>query len=75
MRTLCRVGLAQLIRFLVVKLTHSCSNPKFNMGVVFTVNYSFSRRRRLYQQRYAIGDRLHESQDQVGSVFRMWSYE
>jgi hypothetical protein len=26
-----RVGLAQLIRFLVVKLTHSRSNPKFDM--------------------------------------------
>jgi hypothetical protein len=34
-----RVGLAQLIRFLVVKLTYICSNFKFDMGVTFTTNY------------------------------------
>jgi hypothetical protein len=36
-----RVDLAQLIRFLMVELTHSILNPKFNMGVVFMANYSF----------------------------------
>jgi hypothetical protein len=41
-----RVGLAQLVRFLVVKLTHPGSNPKFDMGVAFTANYFFSGRRR-----------------------------
>jgi hypothetical protein len=38
--------LVQLIRFLVVKLTHPGLNPKFNMSVAFTANYSFSGRRR-----------------------------
>jgi hypothetical protein len=41
-----RVGLAQLVRFLVVELTHPGSNPRFDMGVAFTANYSFSWRRR-----------------------------
>jgi hypothetical protein len=36
------VGLAQLVRFLVVELTHPGSNPKFDMCVAFTANYSFS---------------------------------
>jgi hypothetical protein len=40
-----RVTLAQLIRFLVVELTHSNSNPRFDMGAAFTANYSFSERR------------------------------
>jgi hypothetical protein len=39
-----RVGLAQLIRFLMVELIYSDSNPKFNKGVVFTINYSFNGR-------------------------------
>jgi hypothetical protein len=41
------VGLAQLIRFLVVELTHSGLNSRFDMCVVFSANYSFSVRRRL----------------------------
>jgi hypothetical protein len=41
----CRVYLAQLIRFLVMELTHSGLNPKFDMCVVFMTNYSFSERR------------------------------
>jgi hypothetical protein len=65
------VGLAQLVRFLVVELTHSGSNLRFDMGVVFTVNYSFSGRRRLRQQRDTLGDRLREFQDQAGSVLRV----
>jgi hypothetical protein len=36
------VGLAQLVRFLVVELTHPGSNTRFDMGIVFTANYSFS---------------------------------
>jgi hypothetical protein len=36
------VGLAQLVRFLVVELIHPGSNPKFDMCVAFTANYSFS---------------------------------
>jgi hypothetical protein len=36
------VVLYQLVRFLVVELTHLNSNHKFNMSVVFTANYSFS---------------------------------
>jgi hypothetical protein len=36
------VGLAQLVRFLVVKLTHPDSNHIFDISVAFTTNYSFS---------------------------------
>jgi hypothetical protein len=35
----CRVSLHQLVRFLVVKLTHSILNLRFDMSVIFTVNY------------------------------------
>jgi hypothetical protein len=66
--------LTQLVRFLVVELTHLGSNPKFNMGVAFTTNYSFSGRQRPRRQRGALDDRLCESQDQAGSVFQMCSY-
>jgi hypothetical protein len=38
--------LAQLIRFLVVELTHLILNPRFDIVVVFMVNYFFSGRRR-----------------------------
>jgi hypothetical protein len=34
------------VRFLVVELTHPDSNLRFDMDVTFTINYSFSRRRR-----------------------------
>jgi hypothetical protein len=64
-----RVGLTQLVRFLVVELTHPGSNPKFDMSVAFTANYSFSGRRRHRRQRVALDDRLCESQDQADSVF------
>jgi phosphatidylinositol N-acetylglucosaminyltransferase subunit C len=39
-----RVGLAQLVIFLVVELIHPSSNSRFDMNVVFTTNYSFSGR-------------------------------
>jgi hypothetical protein len=39
--------LAQLVRFLVVKLTHSSLNLIFDMSIVFMANYFFNRRRRL----------------------------
>jgi hypothetical protein len=42
-----RVDLAQLVRFLVVELTHIDLNFKFDMSVIFTANYFFSSRRRL----------------------------
>jgi hypothetical protein len=45
-----RVSLAQLIRFVVVELTHSCSNSRFDMDVVFMINYYFSGSRRPRQQ-------------------------
>jgi hypothetical protein len=50
------VDLAQLIRFLVVKLINSDSNPRFDMSVAFTANYSFSGRQYPHRQRCAIGD-------------------
>jgi hypothetical protein len=39
------VALVQLVRFLVVELNHPDSNPRFDMGVVFTANYFFSKKR------------------------------
>jgi hypothetical protein len=39
-----RVGLAQLIRFLVVKLNYLSLYTRFDMSVIFTVNYSFGGR-------------------------------
>jgi hypothetical protein len=55
------VGLAQLIRFLIVKLTHLGLDLRFDIYVAFITNYSFSGRRRLRQQRDALDDRLRES--------------
>jgi hypothetical protein len=37
-----KVGLAQLVRFIVVELTHLGLNPIFDMSVIFIANYSFS---------------------------------
>jgi hypothetical protein len=37
------VGLAQLIRFLLVELNHTGSNLKFDMCVIFMNNYSLVR--------------------------------
>jgi hypothetical protein len=56
-----------------MELTHPDLSPIFDMSVVFTVNYSFSGSRRPHRQRGALGERLRESQDQAGSVFRMCS--
>jgi hypothetical protein len=43
-----RVSLAQLVRFLAVKLTHLDLNLRFNMCVVFMANYFFSGKRYLH---------------------------
>jgi hypothetical protein len=53
-----------------VELIHSDSNLKFDMGVVFTINYYFNGKRHPRRQR---GDQFCESQDQVGSAFWMCS--
>jgi hypothetical protein len=37
-------GLIQLVRFLVVELIYLDLNSKFDIGVVFMTNYSFSER-------------------------------
>jgi hypothetical protein len=50
------VGLVQLVRFLVVELTHSVLNPRFDMSVVFMTNYFFSGRRCPHQQRDTLAD-------------------
>jgi hypothetical protein len=42
-----KVGLAQLVKFLVIKLIHSGLNLRFNIGVIFMTNYFFSERRYL----------------------------
>jgi hypothetical protein len=57
----------------VVELTHTDLNPRFDISVVFIANYSFSGRRRPRRQRVALGDRLHESQDQISSIFQRCS--
>jgi hypothetical protein len=54
------VSLVQLIRFLMVELTYSDLNFRFNISVIFMTNYSFSERRRTHQQRGALGDRLYK---------------
>jgi hypothetical protein len=36
------VGLDQLVRFLVVELSHPVLNPRFDMNIAFTANYSFN---------------------------------
>jgi hypothetical protein len=48
------VGLAQLLRFLVVELIYPGLNPRFNIGVIFTANYFFSKRWRPRRQRGAL---------------------
>jgi hypothetical protein len=68
-----RMGLAKLIRFLVVKLTHPYLNPRFDICIIFTLNYFFSDKRRPCRQRDALSDRLRKSQDQTGSIFHMCS--
>jgi hypothetical protein len=40
----CRVGLVQLVKFLVVELTYLDSDTRFDMSGVFMVNYFFSER-------------------------------
>jgi hypothetical protein len=54
------VSLVQLVRFLVIKLIHPNLNPKIDICVTFTANYSFSKRRRSRRQQGALGDRLRE---------------
>jgi hypothetical protein len=39
------MGLIQLVRFLVIELTHLYLNPRFNMYIIFMTNYFFSGRR------------------------------
>jgi hypothetical protein len=56
--------LVQLVRFLVVELTHSGSNLRFKICVIFMTNYFFSGRQRPYRQRGDLDDRLRESQNQ-----------
>jgi hypothetical protein len=41
------VGLVQLVRFLVLELIYLDLNSRFDIGIIFMVNYSFSGRRRL----------------------------
>jgi hypothetical protein len=56
----------------VVELIYSDLNLKFDMSIVFMTNYFFYSSRHSRQQRDALGDRLRESQDQVGSVFQKY---
>jgi hypothetical protein len=45
-----RVDLAKVVRFLMVILTNSGLNTRFDMSAIFLANYSFSGRRRLRRQ-------------------------
>jgi hypothetical protein len=56
-----------VLLFLVVELTHPYSNPRFDMGVTFTTNYSFNERQRPHRD--ILNDRFREPQDQISSVF------
>jgi hypothetical protein len=62
-----------MVRFLVVKLTHPGSNPRFDIYVIFMTNYSFSERRHPHRQQCTLDDRIRESQDQADSVFQRCS--
>jgi hypothetical protein len=64
------VDLTQLVRFLVVEPIHTDSNPRFDICIAFTANYSFSGRRRPHRQRCALGDRLRESKIKSAQSFR-----
>jgi hypothetical protein len=44
--TIWKISLAQMVRFLGVKLAHQGSNLKFDICIVFTTNYLFNGRRR-----------------------------
>jgi hypothetical protein len=44
-----------------MKLIHPDLNSKFNMGITFMANYSFSGRRHLHRQRATLSDRFRES--------------
>jgi hypothetical protein len=61
MSRICELGLAQMIRFLLVEPTHPGTNTRFGKSVAFMANYSFSGRRCPHQQRGTLGDRLCES--------------
>jgi hypothetical protein len=65
----CCLSLAQLVKFLVVKLIHPDSNIRFGMSIAFMTNYYFSGTRRPRRQRNALSDRLRESQDQSAQSF------
>jgi hypothetical protein len=47
---ICTVDLVQLIRFLVMKLIHSVLNHRFDMCVIFTINYFLVRDDVSYRQ-------------------------
>jgi hypothetical protein len=70
MRRMRRVGLVQLVIFLVIELTQLVSNPTFDVGVIFTANYFFSERRRPCRQRDALSDRLRESKIKLAQSFK-----
>jgi hypothetical protein len=38
------IDLVQLNRFIVVELTHPCSNLRFDINIIFTNNFSFNER-------------------------------
>jgi hypothetical protein len=57
----CCLSLAQLVKFLVVKLIHPDSNIRFGMSIAFMTNYYFSGTRRPRRQRNALSDRLRET--------------
>jgi hypothetical protein len=70
---LCKFSLAQMVRFLVVEPIHPGSNPRFDVGVAYLRLITLSVVSDVPVDNETLFDRLRESQDQVGLVFRRCS--
>jgi hypothetical protein len=62
-----------MVRFFVVELTHAGSNPRFNVGVAYLWLIILSVVDEVSVDNETLFGRLHESQDQAGSVFQRYS--
>jgi hypothetical protein len=63
-----------MVRFIVVKPIHVDSNPKFDVGIGYLWLIIFLVVGDVFVDSETFFDRLCESQDQAGIVFRMCSY-
>jgi hypothetical protein len=62
-----------MVKFFVVELTHSGSNPRFDVGVIYLWLIILSVLGDVPVDSETLLDRLRESQYQVSSVFQMCS--